>query len=76
MRPAALTAASDVTRPMPASAGQRLDAARAAIASLEGERRRLARLGFELPMARCHEQLRYWRFVESLLALQAGGEAR
>lgn len=76
MRPAPLTVASDIERAMPSSVGSQLDAARAAVASLESEQRRVERLGFELPMARCHEQLRYWRFVESLLAMRAAGEAR
>ncbi len=73
---APLTASSDVTRPMPDSRVAQLDAARHAIASLEHEQRRLARLGFELPLARCHQQLRYWRFVESVLNLRTAGEAR
>ncbi len=73
---APMTASSDVSRSMPDTAAARLDAARAAVASLEGEQRRLARLGFELPMARCHQQLRYWRFVESMLSLRAKGESR
>ena len=73
---APLTASSDVTRSMPESALAQLDAARVAVSSLEGEQRRLARLGFEVPMARCHQQLRYWRFVESVLSLRATGETR
>jgi hypothetical protein len=54
---------------MPAGAGGRLDRARAALASLDQERRRLERLGFETPLARCHDQIRYWRFVAALVAL-------
>lgn len=76
MRPAPLTFASDVERAMPSTPGSQLDAARAAIASLESERRRVERLGFELPLARCHQQLRYWRFVESVLTMRQTGEAR
>ncbi len=73
---APMTASSDVSRSMPDTAVARLDAARAAVASLESEQRRLARLGFELPIARCHQQLRYWRFVESMLSLRPTGESR
>jgi hypothetical protein len=54
---------------MPAGTGGRLDQARAALASLDHERRRLERLGLETPLARCHEQIRYWRFVAALVAL-------
>jgi hypothetical protein len=38
----------------------------AAIASLDGEERRLERLGFEWPLARCREQRRYWQFLAAL----------
>jgi hypothetical protein len=65
-----MTTSSDVARTMPASPAARLDAATAAIASLRDEQRRLVRLGFELPLARCHEQLRYWSFVRALCALE------
>ena len=68
---APLTSRADVTRPMPIGAGARLDAATAAVASLRDEQRRLQRLGFELPLARCHEQLRYWSFVRALCALES-----
>jgi hypothetical protein len=54
---------------MPAGAGARLDDAHARLASLSGEMRRLQRLGLELPLARCHQQIRYWTFVSALLAL-------
>jgi hypothetical protein len=39
------------------------------VAALEGERRRLERIGFETPLAHCHQQLRFWRFVSGLLEL-------
>ena len=61
--------APDRHRPMPAHRGARLDQARATVASLREERRRLERLGLEDPLARCHEQLRYWEFVSGLLSL-------
>jgi hypothetical protein len=64
----ALTATADLSRPMPAGAGARRDAIAAAIASLRDEQRRLERIGFELPLARCHDQLRYWRFLDGLFA--------
>jgi hypothetical protein len=70
-----LTTLSDPRRPMPERAGARLDAARAALASLHEEQRRLERLGFEAPLARCHAQLRYWQFVTGLLSLpRAAGD--
>jgi len=64
-----LTRSSDPSRTMPAGAGGRLDQAHAALASLDHERRRLERLGLETPLARCHEQIRYWRFVAALVGL-------
>jgi hypothetical protein len=64
-----LTPSADPRRPMPASAVARLDQADVAVASLRAEQRRLERLGFELPLARCHQQLRYWSFVRALCAL-------
>ncbi len=65
----ALTASADTARRMPGSPVARLDAADAAVASLREEQRRLERLGFEVPLARCHQQLRYWNFVRALHAL-------
>lgn len=67
---APLTSRADVSRPMPASAVARLDAAEAAVASLRDEQRRLERIGFETPLARCHQQLRYWSFVRAICALE------
>jgi hypothetical protein len=69
---APLTHTADATRVMPASAGARLDAAGAAVASLRHEQRRLERIGFELPIARCHEQLRFWKFVHAVCSLSPG----
>lgn len=66
---APLTVSADTARRMPGSPVARLDAAEAAVASLREEQRRLERLGFELPLARCHQQLRYWSFVRALHAL-------
>jgi cytochrome P450 len=66
---APLTSGADTTRVMPASATARLDAARIAVASLREEQRRLQRIGFETPLARCHEQLRYWNFVQAVCSL-------
>jgi len=67
---AALTPASDLAREMPEPAGERLDRVAAALASLRDEQRRLERLGFEIPLARCHQQRRYWQFLGALLALE------
>lgn len=66
---ASLTASADASRRMPASVAARLDAADAAVSSLREEQRRLERLGFELPLARCHQQLRYWSFVRAMVSL-------
>jgi hypothetical protein len=66
---APLTAGADVSRGMPASPVARLDAASAAVVSLREEQRRLQRLGLETPLARCHQQLRYWSFVRALCSL-------
>lgn len=71
MRPP-LSAASDRTRPMPADPGERLDAIGAALVTLDGEQRRLERLGFELPLARCHQERRYWEFLRALHHVAAG----
>ena len=71
-----LTPASDPRREMPVTPVARLDHVRAAIASLTDEQRRLERLGFEMPLARCHDQLRYWRFLDGLITSAAAGVAR
>jgi len=71
VKPAALTFASDVTREMPARADERLDRVAVALASLAGESRRLERLGFELPLARCEAQRRYWHFLGAILSIPA-----
>ena len=60
-----------IHRPMPVSAGARLDAARDTFRALEDERRRLARLGLEDSLARCERQLRFWEFVSRVLSLPA-----
>jgi hypothetical protein len=73
---APLVPSAEPGRPMPDAQGARLDAAAAAVAALDHERRRLERLGLETPLARCHEQLRYWRFVAGVLALPRDVEPR
>jgi hypothetical protein len=60
---------------MPDHRGAQLDEATAIVRSLEDEQRRLERLGLELPLAGCHEQLRYWRFVSGVLGLTPSEEA-
>jgi hypothetical protein len=54
---------------MPERNLERLDAAARALATLDGEARRLERLGFELPLARLHEERRYWRFLHALFTI-------
>lgn len=66
-----LTPAADPQHELPVSAAARLDHAASAVAALEHERARLERIGFETPLARCHDQLRFWRFVHALHALPA-----
>jgi len=66
-----LSPRSLLERPLPEGAGARLDAAAATLGALLGEQHRLERLGFELPLARCHQQVRYWGFVTRLLAIAA-----
>ncbi|MEO5618990.1 MAG: hypothetical protein ABIS67_14570 [Candidatus Eisenbacteria bacterium] len=66
-----LTASSDLTAELPRDPAERLDRVAAALASLIGERRRCERLGLEVPLARVDAQLRYWRFVGALIALEA-----
>ena len=63
-------------RPMPAGSAARLDAAAATLGALLDEQRRLERLGFELPIARCHQQVRYWGFVTRLLSITTDEESR
>ena len=68
----ALPAAPDRPRATPGGAGPRVDAAHSALVSLRDEQRRLERLGFETPLARCHQQLRFWSFVSAVCSLEPG----
>jgi hypothetical protein len=69
-----VTPQSDRRRAMPDASAARHDQIRSALVSLSAERRRLERLGFELPLARCHEETRYWNFVAAVCAIQANEE--
>jgi hypothetical protein len=62
-------------RPLPEGSAARLDEAAATLGALLEEKHRLERLGFELPLARCHEQVRYWGFVTRLLEISATADA-
>ena len=75
-RHVALTPRSDLHRAMPSTAGLRLDQAHAALASLREEERRLERLGLEVALRNCREQLRYWEFLSALFALPPAARAR
>ena len=77
-RSAPLTASADSRSEMPAGTGSRVDRIDAALATLDAEARRLERLGLELPIARCHEQRRYWTFLRALFAMpgEEQGEGR
>ncbi len=71
---APVTSLSDPRRVMPSAPGARLEAAEAAMVSLEAELRRLSRLGLEWPLARAEHQRRYWRFVRALCAVAVAAE--
>jgi hypothetical protein len=64
-----LTACADPTHELPAGAAARGDQIERALASLRDEERRLMKLGFELPLARCREQRRYWEFLRGVFSL-------
>lgn len=66
-----LTSGSDRSRAVPASPAARQDDIASALRSLHEERRRLERLGLELPLARCHHETRYWSFLGALFAVSA-----
>ena len=65
--------AADRTRPIPAHAGARLDAAQAALAALAHEEWRLERLALAPALARCREERRYWSFLTALFSLEPRG---
>ena len=71
-RPASLTTSADLARAIPRSVDEREWVIEAALASLEQEERRLAALGFEVPLARCRDQRRFWEFVRAIHALDRG----
>lgn len=60
---------ADRHRPLPETAAARHDEVHAALRSLREEGRRLERLGLELPLARCHEETRYWSFLAAIVSL-------
>ena len=64
-----MTRAADRARPMPETHASRQDEIAAAVRCLGDERRRLERLGLELPLARCHHEARYWGFLAAMFAL-------
>lgn len=70
MRPVTVPSA-DPAREMPASSGARLDRIEHALRALADEERRLERLGFEIPLARCRESRRYWSFMRGLFTVAA-----
>lgn len=68
-----LTTSADPARAIPRSAAERQWQIEAALVSLRHEQQRLDRLGFELPVARCHQQRRFWEFVRAIDAMGAMG---
>jgi hypothetical protein len=67
----ALTACADLSGEIPAEPIARLDRVERALASLRDERRRLERLGLELPLVRCEAQYRYWKFLGAMAAIES-----
>lgn len=70
-----LTPSADPARAIPRSASERQWQIEAALASLNHEQERLDRLGFEVPLARCHQQRRFWEFVRALDGMGVTGAA-
>jgi hypothetical protein len=66
----ALSSPADLAREMPEDPTERLDRVQVALSTLRDESRRLERLGFEQPQARCHVQRRYWEFLGALFSLE------
>lgn len=66
--------APDRSRVMPGSLAARLDEIHTCLDTLRGEQRRFERLGFERPQARCHEEIRYWRFLAAIHSLPPGAD--
>jgi len=64
-----LTPGSDRARAVPESPATRQDDIASALRSLREERRRLERMGLELPLARCHFETRYWNFLAALFSV-------
>jgi hypothetical protein len=60
---------ADRHRALPETTAARHDEIQAALRSLREEGRRLERLGLELPLARCHEETRYWSFLAGIFSL-------
>jgi hypothetical protein len=54
---------------MPDRAPARIDEIDATVRRLRHELGRLERLGLETPIARCHQQLRFWEFLAGIHAL-------
>ena len=70
-----LTPPADPARTIPRSASERQWQIEAALTSLNHEQERLDRLGFEVPLARCHQQRRFWEFVRALDGMGVTGMA-
>ena len=70
-----LTPSADPARAIPRSASERQWQINAALASLSHEQERLDRLGFEVPLARCNQQRRFWEFVRALDGMGVTGTA-
>ncbi len=70
-----LTPSADPAREISRSASERQWQIEAALASLNQEQARLDRLGFEVPLARCHQQRRFWEFVRALDGMGVTGTA-
>jgi hypothetical protein len=71
-----VTAAADRRAELPEGFDRRLDHIARARVSLAEEMRRLEQIGFELPLARCREERRYWDFLGALHAMAGPAAAR
>ncbi len=63
------TSCTDPARSIPAHAGAREDALRAALTGLRAEHARLERMGIEPALTLCREQLRFWQFLDGMFSL-------
>ena len=69
-----LLSSADPGQEIPTGTSARLDRIQIALAALRDEERRLGRLGFEFPLARCREERRYWEFLSGMFAVASSAD--